>query len=129
MRWKEIIIEDDAGSASGGGGNTGKKGKIHKTHEKVIPGITRYPNTAAHYYNMYRYGLHMASNPEQDENFNPAGPTANEMVTVAYTSAEKDMHNRSAKAMGFKGKQLTSHGSTEPKDTHTTSPVSAWNKK
>jgi hypothetical protein len=128
MRILELITESDGSSASTGG-DTKKKGSFRKDHKNAISGGTRYPNTAAHYYNMYRYGVHMAGNPENEHNFDPAGPTANEMVTVAYTDEERDMHNQSAKAMGFKGKKLSSHGSKEADDTYTTSPVANWNKK
>jgi hypothetical protein len=126
MRVNELITEDDSGGA--GSGNTGKKGKLHKNHHNSIPGATRYPDTAAHYYDMYRYGLHLASSPDHD-NVEPAGPTANEMVTIAYSDVEKDMHNAAAKKMGFKGKAISSHGSRESKDVHSVSPVSNWNKK
>ena len=126
MRWQEIITEDDSGSA--GGGNTGKKGKLHKHQKSVMPGVRRYPDTASHYYDMYRYGLHLATSPDSD-NVEPAGPTANEMVTVAYSNVEKDMHDHAAKKMGFKSTAVSSHKSFEPTDTHSVSPISNWNKK
>ena len=126
MRWQEIIIENDSGSS--GGGNTGKKGKLHKHQQDTMPGMTRYPKSASHYYDMYRYGIHLASSPG-DDMIDAAGPTANEMVTVAYSDVEKDMHNHAAKKMGFKGSAVSSQGSSEPTDTHSISPVANWNKK
>jgi hypothetical protein len=122
MRWHEIIIEDDSGAASG---NTGRKKKLHKHHRDVISGATHYPDTAAHYYDMYRFGVHMAGSPEE-HHYDPAGPTANEMVTLAYSKTDLDIIKKSAKAMGFTGSQITSHGSREPKDTYTASPVAKW---
>ena len=126
MRIVELLTEDDSGSS--GGGNTGKKGKLTKHQQANIPGVRRYPDTAAHYYDMYRYGLHLAASPD-DSAVEPAGPTANEMVTVSYSNAEKDMHNHAAKKMGFKSKAVSSHESFESGDTYTTSPISNWNKK
>lgn len=124
MRWYEIITENDAGSASSGS-NTGKKKPFDKQQQAVIPGATRYPDTPAHYYNMYRFGVHMAGAPD-NQNYDPAGPTANEMVTLAYSKSDLDIIKKSAKAMGFKGASMTSHGSQEPTDTYTTSPVAKW---
>lgn len=125
MRWYEIITENDAGGA-GGGGNTGKKKPFDKQHQSAIPGATRYPDTPAHYYNMYRFGVHMAGSPDEQA-YDPAGPSANEMVTLAYSKTDLDIIKKSAKAMGFKGASMTSHGSYEPTDTYTTSPVAKWN--
>ena len=128
MRWYEIITENDGGStsAAASGGDTGKKRPFHKQHKTVIPGATRYPDTPSHYYNMYRFGVHMAGSPN-DQNFDPAGPTANEMVTLAYSQTDLEIIEKSAKAMGFKSSQMTSLGSHEPTDTYTTSPVAKWN--
>jgi hypothetical protein len=128
MRWYELIKENDESSSAGPSGNTGKKRPFHKDQNNAIPGVTRYPDTPAHYYNMYRFGVHMARSPS-DQDMSPAGPTANEMVTLAYSQADLDIIKNSAKAMGFKGSQMTSHGSREPEDTYTVSPTSNWNKK
>lgn len=121
MRITELLTENDSG-------NTGKKGKLTKHQHANIPGMQRYPQSASHYYDMYRYGIHLAPSPD-DSVSDPAGPTANEMVTVAYSNIEKDMHNHAAKKMGFKGKAVSSHESFESDDTYKTSPVSNWNKK
>jgi len=126
MRISELLTEND--SSSSGGGNTGKKGKLTKHQRANIPGVTRYPDTAAHYYDMYRYGLHLAASPDGSA-VEPAGPTANEMVTVAYSDVERDMHNNAAKKMGFKSKAVSSHGSQEADDVYKTSPVNNWNKR
>jgi hypothetical protein len=125
MRWREIIKES-GDSSSAPGGDTGKKHSLNKRHQAVMPGATRYPDTPAHYYNMYRFGVHMAGSPDE-QNYNPAGPSGNEMITMGYSDADHDIINNSAKAMGFKGKQMTGHGSYEPDDTHKVSPVAKWN--
>ena len=128
MRWREIVKENSAYDSAAGISPTGKKGKFHKHHDDVIPGVTRYPDTPAHYYSMYRFGVHMARSPS-DQDMSPAGPTANEMVTLAYSQADLDIIKNSAKAFGFKGSQVTKHGSREPNDTYVQSPVANWSKK
>lgn len=128
MRAREFLQENDE-SSSAGGGDTGRKRPLHKHQKNVMPGATRYPDTPAHYYNMYRFGVHMAGSPDNEHGFDPAGPSGNEMVTLAYSQADLDIIEKSAKAMGFRGARMTAHGSVEPGDTYITSPVSNWMKK
>jgi hypothetical protein len=124
MRWYEIITEND-GSSSASGGGSGKKKPFIKQQRDVIPGADSYPDTPAHYYNMYRFGVHMAGSPDE-QSFNPNGPSANEMVTLAYSQSDLDIIKKTAKAMGYKSASMTSQGSHEPTDTYTTSPVAKW---
>jgi hypothetical protein len=124
MRWNEFVTESDE-SAGSVGGKGGKKSSLNKNHSSVIPNATRYPDKAAHYYDMYRFGIHMAGSPE-NQHMEKEGPVANEMVTIAYSQAYLDIIEKSARAMGFKGSKMTSKGSIEPKDTYTTSPVAKW---
>lgn len=127
MRWREIIAEGGESHASGAasGGGSGKKKGLHKDQKAVISNAARYPSTPAHYYDMYRFGVHMAGSPE-GQTFDPAGPSGNEMVTVAYSKAEEDIIKHTAKEMGIKGVAMTSSGSLEPKDTNVKSPVAQW---
>lgn len=130
MRASEFIIEnvgDTSGSAYGG--NVKKSSAFSKNQKSAIPGATRYPNTPSHYYNMYRFGVHMAGSPDNEHEFSPYGPSGNEMITLAYSKTDADIIKNSADAMGFSSAEMTDHGSKEPKDTHITSPVSNWNKK
>lgn len=140
MRWREIINEDggsgdaggDSGSSSGSNGNSsngGKSGgrkKFHPHHQNAIPDVMNYPDLPAHYYNMYRFGVHMAGSP-LDQEYAQNGPASNEMLTLAYSSADLDIIQKSAKEMGLKGSAMTKHGSTEPDDTYVKSPVNNWN--
>ena len=127
MRWREIIAEASEGHASGaaGGGGSGKKHPFNTDQKHAIPSATRYPDTPAHYYDMYRFGVHMAGSPDGQE-FDPSGPSGNEMVTLAYSKADLDIIKKSAKEMGLKGISLSSAGSKEQPDTYTQSPVAKW---
>lgn len=128
MRAKEFIIEDASSSNGSGTISNGRKTPFNKQQQAVIPGAIRYPGIAAHYYDMYRFGVHMAGSPG-DQNMDPSGPTANQMVTLAYSSTDLDIIKKSAKELGLIGAQITSHGSRETDDTNIISPVSNWNKK
>lgn len=130
MRAREFITEGE-GSADGSsyGGNSGKNRPFDKNQKSVISGATRYPNTPSHYYNMYRFGVHMAGSPDDEHQCSPYGPSGNQMVTLAYSKADSDIIKKSAKAMGFTGNEMSSYGSREPEDTYKSSPVSNWNKK
>lgn len=135
MRWREIINED-GGSGDAGGGSNGnsslgsnigdKRSKLHPHHQNVIPSAAHYPDMPAHYYNMYRFGVHMAGAPA-DQNYAQSGPAGVELMTMAYSQSDLDIIKKSAKAMGFKGEQMTSKGSFEPDDTYVQSPVNNWN--
>jgi hypothetical protein len=127
MRLRDLFENGEDSGANGGSSKGGRK-SLHKSQKSAIPGMTSYPDTPAHYYNMYRFGMHMAGSPgEQDM---PAdGPTANELTTVAYTKAEQEIIDKSRKAMGWdKTKKITSAGSKEHHDTSSVSPVAQWNK-
>jgi len=118
MRVKELLAENaDAPGNTGGSAN-----KMHGHHEAAIKGMETYPDLPAHYYNMYRFGVHMAGSPA-DQDMKAVGSVANQMVTLAYSDADQDIINKSKKALGLKGKQLTSKASKEVSDTNTVSPV------
>jgi hypothetical protein len=130
MRALDFLTENseaDGNSAAPGSVKGKRQGLTHDQH-KAISGAQHYPDTPSHYYNMYRFGVHMAKSPSEQE-MDPNGPAANEMITLAYSQADLDIINNSAKAMGLKGAELTKYGSSESKDTHATSPVNNWNKR
>jgi hypothetical protein len=127
MRWYEIITED-GDSASGTGGVKGRRKKLSKNQVSSIPGLTSYPDTPAHYYAMYRFGMHMAGSPEDNHDMSPNGPAGNEMATMAYSKVDQEIIDNSRKAMGFKRTRVTTGGSKENNDTGSKSPVAQWNK-
>ena len=99
----------------------GKIAGIHPDFDGPIPSLSTVPELAGMYYGMYRMGVHMAGSPENDPHEH--GPTANHMVTAAYTDEEADIINHSAKSMGMKVKAVTSKGSKEAPGTNTKSTV------
>ena len=130
MRALDFLKEnsDVDGNGSAPGLSPGKRKGLHHDQHNAISGARRYPELPSHYYNMYRFGVHMARSPE-NQTMDPNGPAANEMVTLAYSQADLDIINKSAKEMGLRGAEITKFGSQESKDTHTVSPVNNWNKK
>lgn len=122
MKVYEILAEDDGGAAAGGEHKSGKRDSFSKTSRDAIPGMKRYKDSAAHYYDMYRMGVHMAGSPEEQQ-MSDTGPTSNEFVTIAYTDADEEIIKKSAKAMGFKSAPVTSKGSKESENTNTSSIV------
>jgi hypothetical protein len=99
----------------------GKIAKIHPDAADPIPALSTIPDLPGMYYGMYRFGVHMAGSPDNAPHEH--GPTANFMVTTAYTDAEADIVNHSAKSMGMKVKAVTGKGSKEPSSTNNASPV------
>lgn len=70
-------------------------------------------------YRAYRFGMAMANHTIVD----PEGPSSNHAVIVAYTPEEEEIIRGGEKQTGYKGQQLSDHGSREPKTTNTQSPV------
>ena len=99
----------------------GKIAKIHPNFDGPIPSLSTVPELAGAYYGMYRFGVHMAGSPTNAPHEH--GPTANHMVTAAYTDAEADIINHSAKSMKMKVKAVTSKGSKEVPGTNVKSTV------
>jgi hypothetical protein len=128
MKMSDLLNEDAGGDSSDGGigqGNTGssiasKKGKIHPNHSAAIKNLAHFPALSGHYYDMYRFGVHMAGAHNDPA---PAGPAANDLMTAAYTEADAQIINNSRKAMGLKIDMLSSSESKEPEETNTTSPT------
>ena len=116
MRLRELIRESEADSdsvsAQGGSGISGGRRRLDTNQQSSIPGMATYPDLPSHYYDMYRFGVHMAGSPDK-QSMARIGPAANEFVTVAYTDADADIINNSRKSMGLKQKALSTKGSQE----------------
>jgi len=123
MRAYEFLKEDQDSASSASQGSTNKKsGSIHDNHKASIKGMSTYPEIPSHYYDFYRFGVHMAGSPE-NQGMNKVSPYANQLVTLAYTDEDAEIINKSKKAMGFKQKTLSSQDSKENNDTNKNSPV------
>jgi len=119
MRAKEFLPESTDGNQAIK--PKGKIAKIHPDSDGPIPSLSTVPDLPGMYYGMYRMGVHMAGSPENASQQH--GPTANFMVTTAYTDEDAKIINHSAKSMGMKVKAITSKGSKEPNGTNTNSTV------
>ena len=96
---------------------------LSKEAEAAIPGISSSgrPDGPINGYQKYRVGMAMACSPDTG-NVSTIGPISDDMVTVGYTSADRDITDRAYKALGFKKKKVTGDNSREH-DAHTVSPV------
>jgi hypothetical protein len=128
MKIREIINEDDGGSADSGEGNPGTGGKtsgkrepMEPNHKAAIKDMVRFPEMPSYYYNMYRFGVHMAGSPG-DQPMKALSPNANELTVLAYSDADADIVNKTKKELGLKGKTMTSKDSKEH-DVNVVSPV------
>lgn len=80
-------------------------------------------------YKMWRFMVMAAGQPLDNENgyaMSKDGPIGQKMSTLAYSKADADILAATAKALGEPGTVLSSQESTEPTDTHKTSPVKAF---
>jgi hypothetical protein len=126
MRLRDFIREE-AEESAGPGTSKGNNGSLHPNHKKAIPDMKSYPDLPSHYYDMYRFGVHMAGSPDEDH-MPKNGPAANFMSTLAYSSADKEIIQKSAKALGYKQKKLSPEKSSEEDSVGKMSPVAQWNK-
>jgi hypothetical protein len=127
MKMSDLLNEDAGGddnsSSPNQGNKGGKRGQMHSNHTSAIKGMTTYPEYPGYYYNMYRFGVNMAGNLHPDHDMSQHGANANDMITLAYSEADKEIIEKSMQNMGVKGKVITSDESSEPEDTNTASPI------
>lgn len=124
MRAFEFIIEhvDAVVDGSGIGGPHKTNAKLNKIQHDAIPGMKTAPDLPSHYYDMYRLGVHMAGSPAKQK-MDPRSAVANQMAIIAYSAADAEIINKSAKDMGIALNVLSDAGSTELADTNTKSPA------
>jgi hypothetical protein len=137
MRARDFLSEDNGDDSYGGngdasyGGNgekaSGSKGKLHHHHKSAIKGWNTLPELPGWYYNMYRFGVHMAGSPD-DQDMDSESPSSNQMSLYAYTDADQAIIDKSKKDLGYKGKKLSGNRSEEPEGTNKTSPVAQHKK-
>ena len=73
-------------------------------------------------YAMWRFIVAVAGHPD-NTNMNTEGPTGSKMVSLAYTQADQDILDATARTMGEVGTVISTQASTEPATTNTVSPV------
>jgi hypothetical protein len=116
MRAKEFLLE---------------KQQLTQLQQDAIPdmssvGVPGVPIGPTNYYHKYRLGVHMAGSPEDLHPYPVQGQFVDDMVMIGYSETDRQIIANSINAFGYKTNTHTSSGSKEPKDTHTTSPVSNW---
>lgn len=117
------IINEDSDSYGGNRGGKGTPSSLEKSQADVIKSMDIYPDLPGYYYDMYRFGVHMAGSPDSRHPMNKRSANGNHLTTLAYTSAEQEIINKSKKDMGLKSKRIASDKSTEPNTTNKVSPV------
>ena len=100
-----------------------QEGKFRKSATNAIPDLASWPENYNNPYSAYRFGLSMAAQPHRDSD--TEGPIGPEMVTVAYTDAEREIIQGAAKNMGYTSRNNTGKESTELDSINHQSPVSA----
>lgn len=75
-------------------------------------------------YKMWRFMVAAAGEPEFG--MPREGPTGQKFVTVAYTDADAEIINATAKTMGIKGTRISTMGSQEAPNTNKISPVTGF---
>jgi len=75
-------------------------------------------------YMMWRFLVAAAGEPEFK--MDKQGPTGQKFVTVAYSDADAEIINATAKTLGVKGTHISTRNSTEGPGTGIASPVKAF---
>jgi hypothetical protein len=124
MKMSDLLKEDTGTDSDIGQGNVGSnttnKGRLHPHHNSAIKNLTRFPDMPGHYYDMYRFGVHMAGAHNDPAE---AGPAANELMTVAFSEVDEEIIQTTAKALGLTMKPMSGKKSEEPTDTNKLSPI------
>jgi hypothetical protein len=119
MRAKEFVIED-------------AHSKFHDDQLGPMPGMKRYDGLDnSNPYAMWRFIVAVAGQPKKDEfdatdTLSKIGPIGQKMSTLAYSKADAEILDATARAMGEKGTTISSQESTEPVTTNKTSPIKGF---
>jgi hypothetical protein len=114
MKIKEIITENEESTTVG---KKSKGPKLDKHHRDAIVGLKTLPDLPSHYYEMYRFGVHMAGSPDEQK-MDPRSAVANQMALMSYTDADNEIISKSARDLGVNVKSLSSMPSKEPGDVN-----------
>ena len=105
---------------------TEQHSKFPEEHSKPMTGIKRYDGLDnSNPYRMWRFMVAAAGHPEGTD-MTTEGPTGSKMVTLAYTKADQEILDSTARAMGEVGTELSDMASTEPDFINTASPVRSF---
>lgn len=112
MRAREFIVEQ-------------ANEKLTPDERTAIPDMEKF-NTLdnSNPYMMWRFLVAAAGEPHFP--MAKMGPTNQKFVTVAYSKADADIVNATAKTMGVKGTRISTRSSTEGPGTGVDSPIKAF---
>ena len=116
MRAREFIVED-------------AHSKFRDDQLGPMTGMMRYDGLDnSNPYTMWRFIVAAAGQPTDKDGHTLAknGPIGQKMSTLAYSKVDAEILAATARAMGEKGTVISSQESTEPTDTHKTSPVKGF---
>ena len=119
MRAREFVAED-------------AHSKFHDDQLGPMPGMKRYDGLDnSNPYAMWRFIVAVAGQPKKDEfdatdTLSKTGPIGQKMSTMAYSQADAEILDATARAMGETGTVISSQESTEPATTNKTSPVKGF---
>ena len=110
MRYSEFISEE-------------AESKMHAWHERCIGGMRAMPDINQ-YYDLYRFGMAMASAGRPASEIGDAyGLTGDNPTTLSYTDGEEKIVNAALAKLGKTSRRITTQKSEEPEDTNTQSPM------
>jgi hypothetical protein len=104
--------------------------KLRKNQKNSIPGASIFPqlDNNNNPYLAYRFGIALASSPDNNEDMDTETELASNLTTITYSDAEQKIVNAAAKKMGVNKKAVSSNSSTELDTNNTVSPVAAKKK-
>ena len=95
---------------------------IRKSVKGALPsGRIHYTLDNSNPYHSYRYGIALASSPDDD--MFTDGPYGSKLLTVGYTEADREIIEKADKILGVKSTPISADNSIEVDTTNTVSPV------
>ena len=108
MRAKEIISEETT--------------EWPNDSQAALPNAQKWPELDnSNPYRAYRFGVALAGAP--DKNTPQSGPVGQNIMTIGYTEAEREILKAAGEIMGVSGVDVTTDGSKESDGTNNVSPV------
>lgn len=96
--------------------------KWREDSKHALPDAHRWPDLDnSSPYPAYRFGVALAGAPHYA--MNKKGPVGQNMMTIGYTDADREILRQAGEMMGVSSEHITSKESTELPDTQTISPV------
>jgi len=111
---------------------TEAQGRFHDWQLGPMTGMKKYPGIDnSNPYHMWRFLVAAAGMPKSDEvdptlPLSKDGPVGQKLSSLAYTQADADILDATARHLGEKGVEVSSQASTEPVDTNKLSPIKGF---